>query len=100
MHTVNDNGICNCCSDCCYLFRAQAVRETGRSWPLAEQVAAFDADVCTACLACVKRCPFEVFELVDGRVVQHAELCRGCGLCVDACRFGALEMRTETPART
>ena len=100
MQTVNDNGICNCCSDCCYLFRAQAARGTGRAWPLAEQVAAFDADVCTACLACVRRCPFEVFELVDGRVVQHAELCRGCGLCVDACRFGALEMRTETPART
>ncbi|HCD43023.1 MAG TPA: 4Fe-4S ferredoxin, partial [Lachnoclostridium sp.] len=26
MHTVNPNGICNCCGDCCYLFRGQKKR--------------------------------------------------------------------------
>jgi hypothetical protein len=48
MHTSNDNGICNCCSGCCYLFRAEATRGTQAGvWPLAESMAAVDPDLCS-----------------------------------------------------
>lgn len=32
MHTVNSNGICNCCGDCCYLFRSQKKRNSSGFW--------------------------------------------------------------------
>jgi Pyruvate/2-oxoacid:ferredoxin oxidoreductase delta subunit len=92
VQTVNDNGICNCCSDCCYLFRAQRARSSLGVWPLADKVAAFDSDVCIGCRACIKRCPFDVFALEDGQIVQRVELCRGCGLCADVCPTYAITM--------
>jgi Pyruvate/2-oxoacid:ferredoxin oxidoreductase delta subunit len=100
VHTVNDNGICNCCSECCYLFRAQAARASVDTWPVAELVAVRDDAACTACCVCVKRCPFGVFELADGRIVQRQELCRGCGVCIESCRASAIAMRPKlrTPA--
>lgn len=93
MQTLSDNAICNCCSDCCYLFRAQKARGAGvGEWPLAESVVAFDDTICSGCGACVDRCPFGALALEDGVIVQHAELCRGCGLCVETCPMSALTM--------
>jgi len=92
MQTVNDNGICNCCSDCCYLFRAEAMRGSVQLWPAAEKLAALDEDACIGCGACIKRCPFDAFVLDGDRVVHHPELCRGCGLCVDVCTSSAISM--------
>jgi Pyruvate/2-oxoacid:ferredoxin oxidoreductase delta subunit len=92
VQTVNDDGICNCCSDCCYLFRAQRARDSVGVWPPADKVAAFDPDVCIGCRACIKRCPFDVFALEGGQIVQHTELCRGCGLCADVCPTYAITM--------
>ena len=93
MHTANPRGICNCCSDCCYLFRAQAARGSGpAAWPLAEKIARFDAEECIACGRCIERCPFDAFEWSHADVVFHAERCRGCGLCFETCPTDAIEL--------
>jgi ferredoxin len=92
MHTANDEGICNCCAGCCYLFRAQEARGAGRRWPRAERVAVLDPDLCIGCGLCVERCPFGVFELDGVGLSQHLELCRGCGLCAETCPTSALAM--------
>jgi Pyruvate/2-oxoacid:ferredoxin oxidoreductase delta subunit len=93
MHTVNDSGICNCCSDCCYLFRAQAARGSGAVWPLAEQIAALDTDACIGCELCLRRCPFDAFSRDGAAVALDPERCRGCGLCAETCPSDAIEMR-------
>lgn len=40
MHTSAMGGICNCCGDCCYLFRAQKARHSVGVWPAAEWIIA------------------------------------------------------------
>lgn len=93
MQTVNDHGICNCCTDCCYLFRAQAARASTSVWPASESVASIDASLCIECGLCVERCPFGIFELKDEGLAATLELCRGCGLCAETCPTEAIAMR-------
>lgn len=92
MQTVNDHGICNCCSDCCYLFRAQSARDSVRVWPSATEVASFDSTKCTTCKACLNRCPFDAFSLVGGAIQFDVERCRGCSVCVSGCKSSAISM--------
>lgn len=49
------------------------------------------AGKCSACLTCVRLCPFGVPE-VDRRAVISPEKCQGCGICAGACPAGAIEM--------
>ncbi len=52
-----------------------------------------DADLCSACMACVNLCPEHAMEHgIDSRsdprqeeLLSHPERCIGCELCVDAC---------------
>lgn len=99
MQTVNDHGICNCCSDCCYLFRAQNARKSVRIWPSATEVASFDDTKCTTCGACLKRCPFEAFSLVEGVIHFDVQRCRGCSVCVSGCKSSAISMVPTTTIR-
>lgn len=116
IHTVNPGGVCNCCTDCCYLFRAAKARDSVGRWPLSHYRAALDSGRCVGCGACVKRCRFQVFDLAqassadgvhsapfgkNGRKTAYMvrpELCVGCGICVTGCPSDALwlEPRNET----
>jgi Pyruvate/2-oxoacid:ferredoxin oxidoreductase delta subunit len=93
MQTMNGNGMCNCCGDCCYLFRAQKARSYGLAWPSADQVAEFHEELCVSCRRCVKRCHFGAFSFEDGGIHFHSEQCRGCALCTQTCPTGAITMR-------
>ncbi len=46
-----------------------------------EQMKAFNQDPsqCWECYSCVKICPVDAIEIVDGLAIVHAELCIGCG---------------------
>jgi len=45
-----------------------------------------DKDKCDACESCVDICPFEVFEIVDGKAEPvKIEDCEGCESCVESC---------------
>lgn len=92
MQTLNDNGMCNCCGDCCYLFRAQKARGYGLAWPPSEQIAEFHEEACISCRRCVKRCHFEAFTFENGSIHFHPEQCRGCALCAQTCPTGAITM--------
>lgn len=99
VHMVNDDGMCNCCSDCCYLLRAQEARRSGATWPLSRALASVDPDLCILCGECVERCPFEAFTLVDDELMRSADLCRGCGLCVETCPADAIAMEPREETR-
>jgi len=92
MHTVNSSGICNCCGDCCYLFRSQAKRNSIGFWPKTNQIIDFDPEKCIKCGACIKRCQFNVFTKVDGQIIDFSK-CVGCGICVNSCPTKALELK-------
>lgn len=93
MHTVNPNGICNCCGDCCYLFRSQAKRNSSGFWPKTKQVIEFDPEKCIKCGACIKRCHFNVFTKVDGIIKADISKCVGCGICANTCPTKSLKAR-------
>jgi NAD-dependent dihydropyrimidine dehydrogenase PreA subunit len=96
VHTVSDRGMCNCCDDCCYLFRAQARRGSRRVWPESSHVVSLDAGRCIGCGICLGRCRFGVFDESDlsenGAASADPSLCIGCGVCVATCPSGALSV--------
>ncbi len=93
MHTVNSNGICNCCGDCCYLFRSQAKRNSSGFWPKTNQIIEFNSHNCVKCGACIKRCNFDVFTKVDGIIKTDISKCVGCGICSNSCPTKALKLQ-------
>ena len=45
-----------------------------------------DSEKCDGCESCVDICPFEVYEIQDGKsVAVKLEDCEGCLSCVEAC---------------
>ncbi len=92
VHTINPGGICNCCSDCCYLFRAQRARQSRRVWPVSRSIAVFHQNYCVGCGRCVDRCPFGAFRPTDQGIRYDPEHCRGCGLCRESCPAGAIDI--------
>ena len=58
--------------------------------------AKLDGEKCTACMACVRVCPFGAIEQMGkvktGSINILAALCMGCGTCAAQCNFGAIDM--------
>ncbi|MEJ2210952.1 MAG: 4Fe-4S binding protein [Anaerolineae bacterium] len=94
--------ICNCCACDCYPFRAAEVLGSKGVWPRSRYLAAYDADLCSLCGACVRRCHFGAFyhdgatRLVDGKERKAVSFdparCWGCGLCANTCPTEAIVM--------
>lgn len=93
MHTANPNGICNCCGDCCYLFRGQKRRQSIGVWPASPYVISIDEEKCIGCGICQRRCHFDVFEIVNKKAKIHQDKCVGCGICNQTCPRQALSMK-------
>lgn len=94
MHTANEGGICNCCGDCCYLFRTRERMGGAGVWPATEHVVAMDGAKCIACGKCISRCHFNVFTRdAHRRMITDTAQCVGCGLCVNTCPACALELK-------
>ena len=96
MHTSAMGGICNCCGDCCYLFRAQKELGSTGKWPASDYIVEFDASNCIACGKCIRRCHFGIFKKENEAVVCDTSDCVGCGLCVNTCPKGALTLISRT----
>lgn len=101
VHTLSDHGICNCCNDCCYLFRGQKTRGSIGFWPASRHIIEMDREKCIRCGKCAQRCPFGVFTR-EGRgkeAVIHMDrtTCVGCGLCANTCPTKALKITDRTP---
>lgn len=96
VHTVSDHGICNCCDDCCYLFRSQKRRESVGFWPESKHIIGFNSDKCIACGKCITRCHFKVFEKQRNEskniILLDTTKCVGCGLCANTCPTKALSV--------
>jgi ferredoxin len=103
MHTAGPMSICNCCGDCCYLFRAGKRRGSIPWWPLSRWLIDFAEECCVTCGTCVRRCHFGALEMEapmekKNIILFTQERCVGCGICVSACPSGALSLRRREPS--
>ena len=95
VHTANPGGLCNCCDDCCYLFRASRELDLWGIWPESGRSIRVE-DTCIGCKACVKRCPFGVLAFQEGHIaVKDPEQCTGFGLCREVCPVQALKLEEK-----
>jgi Pyruvate/2-oxoacid:ferredoxin oxidoreductase delta subunit len=101
MHTANPNGLCNCCSDCCFLSRGRNRRNAelrGKgsgsflTWPATGRAVQVAQESCVGCGTCLSRCPFGLFTLQEGKTAVDRNRCVGCGLCVNTCPEKALSL--------
>ncbi len=60
-------------------------------------VAEVDAEKCSACLTCVRTCPFEApFIGAAGKAEIKIQMCQGCGMCVGICPSKAIDLHHYT----
>ena len=71
-----------------------ALADHARGFPVLEEVARVDAELCAACLNCLRICPHDAiaFDEVDraARVLERA--CQDCGMCRGVCPAEAISM--------
>lgn len=93
MHTISGMSICNCCDDCCYVFRSQNRRGSLGFWPKTEHIISWNGKKCVHCGLCVRRCMMNVFTKSGDRIAMDITKCVGCGICETACPKKALELK-------
>lgn len=60
-------------------------------------VAEVEQEKCSACLTCVRTCPYEApFIGVAGKAEIRIQGCQGCGMCVGICPSKAIELKNYT----
>ncbi|MBN1678422.1 MAG: CoB--CoM heterodisulfide reductase iron-sulfur subunit A family protein [Candidatus Thermoplasmatota archaeon] len=60
-------------------------------------VAEVEQEKCSACLTCVRTCPYEApFIGAAGKAEIRIQACQGCGMCVGICPSKAIELRNYT----
>ncbi len=64
------------------------------------EVAFVDKEKCSACLACVRICPYDA-PLIDekGKAEIQVARCQACGICVSLCPSKAIDQRNWTDAQ-
>jgi len=55
-----------------------------------------DIDKCTGCGECVRTCPQECIEIIEGKAVVDIPNCAGCSACATICPNYAISMVVET----
>ena len=91
--------ICCCCRDCCeVLLNARKLPRPADAIPNAYR-ATVDAELCTGCRVCVKRCPMEAMMVEDKRAHVNEARCIGCGLCATTCPETAITLARRTHRR-
>ncbi len=49
-----------------------------------------EADLCNGCKLCLRSCPYDAIELIDGKA-KILERCTSCGACLEVCKVEAIK---------
>jgi ferredoxin len=78
-------GLCNCCWDCCGIFRTYNMGITPLRYSCYYVAQITDNSRCTGCGKCAKYCPTAAIKVIEKKVVLDTKKCIGCGQCVHQC---------------
>jgi ferredoxin len=84
--------ICNCCTCSCGVMRGVAEFRVPTAVAHSDFRVTIDADRCTGCGACIRRCQFKALTKDGDLAVADYTRCVGCGVCVPACPVEAMSM--------
>ncbi|MRR09245.1 4Fe-4S dicluster domain-containing protein [bacterium] len=92
--------VCSCCGCCCGMVGLQKRLPKPAEFWAANYFASVDAQLCTGCGACAKRCQVNAVALsgADGKAQIDRDRCIGCGLCVPTCPTKAMTLTRKEPA--
>ena len=102
------NFVCNCCGCCCEALVAARRFAAAHPVQTTHFLPVIDAEACTGCERCVRKCPVEALSAVSAndphrpkRTVARLDTdrCLGCGVCIRACREEALTLAERGPRR-
>ncbi len=81
-----------------HVLQPQNSRRPADAIPSAH-LAGVEANRCTGCRTCVRRCPMDAISLVDRIASVAPDRCIGCGLCASTCPEDAIALirRKRTP---
>ncbi len=91
-------GVCACCSCCCGILNTLKAVPNPADFAASNYHVRVDAEKCTGCGLCVRRCPMEAVCLADKVAQVDYRRCIGCGVCVAGCPAKALYLE-ENPRR-
>ena len=98
-NTVNPEGMCNCCGDCCGVLRALRKHPRPIDVVATNYQAVVDAQECVSCGTCHDRCQMDALsEGPDDVTVVDLIRCIGCGLCVTTCPTEAIKLEQRPEA--
>lgn len=85
--------LCNCCTDCCNVFRTYTEYNYPHGIEKSTVYAKVDPDKCIGCGTCENdRCPVFAIKVVEGTAVVDEARCIGCGLCDSKCPSEAISL--------
>jgi Na+-translocating ferredoxin:NAD+ oxidoreductase RNF subunit RnfB len=91
--------VCHCCGCCCAMLMAINRFKMFDAVVTSPFLAGMNADKCTGCGLCAKKCPVGAIEMQgeegETKAAVLGEVCLGCGVCKPACTTGALRMEPK-----
>lgn len=91
--------ICSCCGCCCGVLHSLKLQDKPADYVRSGFRAVIDAGACSACAACLERCPMDAIVDEGESMRIDTARCIGCGLCTTTCDQAAisLDQRTDAP---
>jgi NAD-dependent dihydropyrimidine dehydrogenase PreA subunit len=69
-----------------------------KKWEKEDHWVEIDLDLCIGAEECIKSCPVDVYELVDGKVIaENIAECIDCGACDGVCPTNAILKHSAWP---
>jgi NAD-dependent dihydropyrimidine dehydrogenase PreA subunit/DNA-binding Lrp family transcriptional regulator len=84
--------ICCCCGCCCQILIHMKKHPRPAEIVSTPFSVAYDAEICSGCGVCVKRCQMDALSMDEDRLSVRTERCIGCGLCVSTCPTRSLSL--------
>jgi len=99
--SLNPNGMCCCCGDCCGVLLSLKKFPEPAKMVFSNHFAEVKSEDCSSCENCIDRCPMNALFMNDDGVAEvDLKRCIGCGVCVIDCPTEAIVLHRKNESET